>query len=177
MRPPKPLPTIETLRDHLDYDPATGVFLRRSVDQSRNKKRKSLCDRRHMRTVVLGYQVISIDSSIYKAHRIAWKMFYGVEPPLHIDHINGNTIDNRIDNLRAATAAQNQWNRIKNPSQRPYKGVWFDDSGGNKTNVWRSRITCNGRIIDVGRYPTPEEARDARMKILPVFHGEFANHG
>jgi hypothetical protein len=66
----------------------------------------------------------------------------------HTDHINGNTLDNRRENLRSATASQNQQNRCKLPdSSSEYKGVskYTDDTGES----WRVFIRGRTRRISM----------------------------
>ena len=57
---------------------------------------------------------ISIDGKEYclLAHRVIWFLHYGYFLYQNTDHINGIRHDNRIENLRAATFAQNQYNRL-----------------------------------------------------------------
>jgi hypothetical protein len=93
-------------------------------------------------------------SSIYM-HRELLKPADG----LLIDHINGNGLDNRRQNLRLATKAENMRNRgpVKNFA---FKGIYrvSDECWG---------VQCTG-------FSTPEEAARAYDSISILAHGEFA---
>ncbi|OPY45858.1 MAG: AP2 domain protein [Methanosaeta sp. PtaU1.Bin028] len=84
-----------------------------------------------------------------------------------IDHINGNGLDNRLENLRLVTRAENAYNRRKSPGRTSqYKGVYFDSDRGK----WRASIKVNGRTIQLGRYETEEEAAIAYRIAARKYH-------
>lgn len=86
-----------------------------------------------------------------------------------VDHINGQTLDNRKQNLRICSQAENCRNRSKDRRNTTgYKGpVW-------NRGAWAVRITFNYKGIYVGRYDTLEEAARAyNLKAKELF-GEFA---
>jgi len=86
-----------------------------------------------------GYIRVQIKQTGYKAHRIIWKMFYGLEP-LELDHINRIRSDNRIDNLRQVTRSENQRNRTINKDNKTgVAGVHFD----KKQKRWQAFIKNN----------------------------------
>lgn len=60
------------------------------------------------------YYSVGFEGKRYPAHRIIWAMHHGREPDGVIDHINGKKWDNRIENLRDVTHAQNSWNIVRN---------------------------------------------------------------
>ena len=93
---------------------------------------------------------------------------------LHVDHVNGNGLDNRLENLRVATPSQNQRNigrRADNASG--YKGVSWR-AGCAK---WRAYITIDGRQHHLGYYSTPELAHAAYGTAATELHGEFRRLG
>lgn len=112
-----------------------------------------------------GYRRIKIDGKPYKEHHLTWLYFYGYLPTKMIDHINGNKIDNRIENLREVTGSQNQQNR-ENPKNNSsgYKGV---SKCGNK---WRAQIQINGEKIHLGVFAIKEEAIVARKASELTYH-------
>lgn len=95
-----------------------------------------------------------------QAHQLAFYMSNGFEAPNMIDHINGNKIDNRIENLRAVTNQQNMFN-IKN-----VKGYNYD----KLRNKWMSKIKLNYKTIFLGRFDTEEEARQAYLDAKEKYH-------
>lgn len=87
-----------------------------------------------------------------------------------IDHINGNGLDNRRQNLRLATAAQNQMNKRSTTGNSQFKGVCFDITHGR----WKAYITANGKSIGLGMYHDEEDAARAYDAAAIIHHGEFA---
>jgi hypothetical protein len=91
-------------------------------------------------------------------------------PGIIVDHANGNTLDNRRENLRLCTIFENNSNRRKgkNTSSK-YKGVSFHAC--NKK--WQSQIKVNGCCIWLGDFDSEEDARDAYCNASKKYHGEF----
>lgn len=87
------------------------------------------------------------------------------------DHINGNGLDNRRQNLRRATHSQNGYNvPIRNHNSSGYKGV----SRCKQTGRWQVRISADGKERHIGRYVCAEEAALAYDQAARELHGEFA---
>jgi len=80
---------------------------------------------------------------------------------LMIDHINGDGLDNRRENLRMITHRQNQQNRI---SHR--KGRLMGTTFSKLTGKWLSRIQIKGKGIHLGSYPTERKAHKAYTEAL-----------
>jgi len=118
------------------------------------------------------------NGKIYFVHTVSktYKMIYLhrlICPPaegLYVDHINGDTADNRKCNLRTVTHSENMKNQKKNAlNTSGYKGVTFN----KEMKKWRARITSNGKRYFLGDYSTPEEAHNAYCKAVKEYHGEF----
>jgi hypothetical protein len=93
----------------------------------------------------------------------------GAPAGLVVDHINGNTLDNRRSNLRVCTRAENGRNRARNQRHSTgYKCVAPHRSG------YIARIQHNGRRIFLGCFKSPEEAHRAYERAANELHGEFA---
>ena len=105
-------------------------------------------------------------TSIYK-HRL---VFYAYNPDFDIflrsttenmiDHINGNPLNNSIENLRVVTHQQNHFN------QKRSKGYCWD----KKSKKWSSQIQINRKKKHLGLFETEEEAREAYLKSKPLYH-------
>lgn len=88
----------------------------------------------------------------------------------YIDHINGNGLDNRKENLRICTNQQNSFNsRLRKNNTSGYKGVEKD----KKTGKWRSYINFNKKI-HLGQYLTKKEAALVYNNKAKELFGEFA---
>jgi hypothetical protein len=121
-----------------------------------------------------GYIVIAINGKKYKAHRLIYIYHNGEIPAnMEIDHINNTGNDNRIQNLRPATRAQNMHNSRKRKNNTSgYKGVSYDDS----VNKWRARITIDGEEKLLGYFTARELASEAYKSAADKLHGEFAKY-
>ena len=98
-----------------------------------------------------GYWRIGINGRSYKRSRLVWLYVHGVDSyPRFIDHINRDRSDDRIENLRLATHAENQRNRSWGISRCRY--VYLD---GNR---WRARVSTDHGRMSLGRFSSEEEA-------------------
>ena len=160
--------TAERLRELLDYNPDTGVFIWRH----RKPRRTKGADSMNAGTRRGVYTMIGIDQTLYYGHRLAWLYVHGEWPSLHIDHINGDGRDNRIANLRCATRSENLCNKpVRRDSTTGLKCVF------PKRNKFYSQIVKNGRTWNLGSFDTPEQAHAAYCEAAHELHGEFANIG
>lgn len=90
-----------------------------------------------------------------------------------VDHINGETLDNRRDNLRLATNAENQFNRgLPAHNTTGAKGVYRNSAGNLKP--WQAAITINRRKCYLGSYATFEEAARAYNRAAVNHAGPYA---
>ena len=89
------------------------------------------------------------------------------------DHLNGDGLDNRKSNLRAASKSQNAGNaRAHRNSSRTskFKGVTFERSTGR----WVARIRRQGRMMTVGRFDDENDAASAYADAARRVFGAFA---
>lgn len=90
---------------------------------------------------------------------------------IEVDHINGDTLDNRRENLRFASRAQNVYNtKAQYNSSSLHKGVSYSKI----RKKWVAQITLNGNHYFLGRYNTELEASKAYNEKAKELHGEFA---
>lgn len=93
----------------------------------------------------LFYRAIGIDTVTYKEHRLVWLYHHGVWPACALDHLNGDGLDNRLENLRLDTDGVNTRNMAKySRNTSGYTNVcWYAP-----TQKWRVRVESKaGRIF------------------------------
>lgn len=87
-----------------------------------------------------------------------------------VDHINGNKVDNRVENLRVVSRSQNNLNRHRRVGRSQYVGVSFF----RPANLWRAYITKDGARIELGYFKTELEAAMARDAAARSLFGSIA---
>lgn len=181
----KKLPSQETLKELLDYNPDTGIFTWKYRDEKYFQNGKYSSDRlaktwnaknagktAFTSVSVRGYLQARILGKAYIAHRVAWKWLYDEEPEA-IDHQNHDRTDNREINLRAASYALNNKNRgLGTNNTSGYTGVHWC----KQRNIWKAKLKINKHVIHLGSFKTIEEAVKAR-KQADVKYGFHENHG
>jgi hypothetical protein len=120
------------------------------------------------------YYHCQIGGKKYRLHRLIFLYHHGyLTLGMDIDHIDGNSSNNRIENLRGVTGSQNQWNRKKSVNNTSgIKGINWD----KQKSKWVSRVMVNYKSIFLGRFDTLEEATVAVENAREKYHGEFARH-
>ena len=148
--------TADQLRHLLSYCADTGVF---TWNIQRGRARVGDVAG-YVAKNRLGYEwaQIRLLGVLYPAHRLAWLHHYGSAPGGSIDHINQDSTDNRIENLRIATNVENSRNqhmRITNTSG--VTGVYWEES----SKKWRAEVKVNGIKNRIGRFHDIHEAAEA----------------
>ena len=155
--------TVDRLRELLDYDAASGVL----TWKVRRKGHRGIKPGRVAGTPHTGrYVSIRIDGKAYLAHRLVWLYVTGEWPKLSIDHIDGDKLNNRFNNLRDVTQAINSQN-IRRPRRTNKVGVLGAASAGKNYQVIIG-IDYGRRYI--GKYATPDQAHAAYVKAKRELH-------
>lgn len=100
-----------------------------------------------------GYVRIHINGKTVKLHRHVLK----AKPNQIVDHINGNKLDNRMENLRIVTNGQNRANTAKDKGYSYVDGKYY------------VRITVNKKVISLGRFDTKDDAQ----KMYKIAHAYY----
>jgi hypothetical protein len=115
--------------------------------------------------------MIGLQRLMMYRHVIVFALHRGI-PTHDVDHENGNSLDDRISNLRPATRSQNTANtRRRRDNLSGYKGV------SRRRKKWEARIRVRGEPICLGCFETPEDAHAAYVEAARKHFGEFANGG
>lgn len=156
--------TQADLRRMLSYDPDSGEF-RWLVGRSRTAAGSVAGS-----IGASGHRSIKIAGRSHYAHRLAWLYMTGEWPAEQVDHINGTPDDNRWDNLREASNAENCRNtRRRQNNTSGTKGVTWDARRGK----WNANICVNRRYIFLGYFEDIEAAAAAYAAASQKYHGAF----
>jgi hypothetical protein len=119
-----------------------------------------------------GYIQINVQRNLWYAHRLAWFFVHG-EWPRYIDHINGDRSDNRIENLRSVTNAENHKNQgLRAINTSGVVGVsWL-----TRRQRWQARIMVDGLQVNLGHFRDFADATRARLAAEKLY-GFHENHG
>jgi len=119
------------------------------------------------------YWIVSIKSKYVFRAKAIFYAYYGRVPTLVLDHINGDSLDDRISNLREVTLEQNNWNTKTTARTRRGglpRGVYRE-----KDKVrFRAQIIFRRQRIPLGLFATPELASEAYQAARKKYFGEFA---
>jgi hypothetical protein len=166
--------TQEDLKRMLHYEPETGIFSWKVKPNNSNIE----IGREAGGIVYLGdsrkpYRVIGLNMNIYKAHRLAFLYMTGKFPKLDIDHIDGNGINNKWNNLREVTRSQNCRNiKLASNNTSGFIGVRWNE----ENKKWRALIGIDRKSKHLGYFDNLEEAIMARKNAERMF-GFHPNHG
>jgi hypothetical protein len=118
-----------------------------------------------------GYKRIRLNGKKLLNHRIIFMIHKGYLPMM-LDHINGNVLDNKIENLREANRSQNGFNRILKNNTSGFKNVYWH----NQEKKWHIRLNIKSKCYSFGLYDDIELAGLVAEEARNKYHGEFARH-
>jgi len=165
-------PTRERLYELFYYD---NGWLHNRINRTYNAKAGEIAG--CIKSCLKGnyrFVTIDVDGVRYKAHRLIYKMFNDENiDGCEIDHIDGNPLNNKLENLRLVTHRANMLNqKLRNTNKSGRCGV----SKSVTNNKWRSTIWDNNKQIELGTYNTLQDAIRARAAAEKNY-GYHKNHG
>lgn len=100
---------------------------------------------------------------------IAERCFGDIPKGYYVDHIDGNTLNNRRGNLRIVTPQQSGANQKSRGGKSKYRGVFQQESGR-----WTAQLSSGGIRWCLGTYDTEKQAAEAYDDKAKKIHGEYA---
>lgn len=174
----KELPSQEYLLQCFEYEIATGkLFWKQRPSEHFESEKGWRIFNSKMPGKEVGYKhknnqyvEVRLDNKLHKAHRIIYKMVKGLDSTAIIDHIDGDSSNNRIENLREVTAQQSAWNKSKNTASKTsqYKGVFREEE------KWVVYKTWMDSIEERFYFDTEMEAAIGYDKIVFKQQGQYA---
>ncbi len=153
---PKPLPPFQILQDLFKFDPISGQLFWNHVPWETSRWNSQNAGNRAGTVNKDGYIRIAYREHRLMAHRVVFYLCTGVDDPSkEVDHVNGVRHDNRIENLRQVTQAENCSNTNGRRSKELPVGVYPQDG------KFMGRICRKGKVYYLGYFNTPEEASAA----------------
>ena len=156
--------TQEQLKELFDYQDGNLIYKTNRGRLAKVGQRAGASDEK------LGYIRVRLNSKNYLLHRLVFMYHHGFVSDV-IDHINGNTLDNRIENLRVATKQQNCLNREtnKNNSSGCKNVSWH-----KRKQLWCVSISVNGKKKSFGSYDNLELADLVAQEARDKYYKEFS---
>lgn len=159
---------LEIAREYLRYEPETGNF----IWLKKASKKTIVGSVAGCRDTKYGYIVIRLKGVLFRANRLACA-FMGVDiEGKHVDHIDGDTSNDRIANLRPCSRSQNMANMSAHADNKysRWKGVSWSLANKN----WYARIYHEGKSRWLGSFNDEREAAEAYIFAALEHHGEYA---
>ena len=182
-----PLPDLNYLKECFELDPASPSYLKWKEDRPLHhfnsewsykiwKAKESNKQLTNLNTD--GYYIVytrTINNRItrFKIHRIIYAIVNDSSDfqTFQIDHIDNNKLNNNPENLRLATATENQYNRGKQKNNTSgHKNIYFH----KKYQKYTCSIRVNKKQIHLGVFETLELAIETRDKKVKEIAGEFS---
>jgi len=171
--------TDDELYDHvsryLHYDPDTGIFTWKVAVGGRKEipAGSQAGSVNRVGSTLLPRVIITLKSKRYYAHKLAFLLSHKKMPTGQVDHINHDTLDNRLINLRIVDNATNCKNKSRSKNNTTgVTGVYYCRS----KLKWVAKIGVDNKLNNIGQYETFDEAVEARRK-AEVQYGFHPNHG
>lgn len=109
-----------------------------------------------------GYCRVKFKGRKVQYHRIIWILLNGDIPVgMEVDHIDGDRLNNDINNLRLVSHRENSQNRVEHRNGK-LVGCYYN----KRDRKWYAKIQVNGKQKHLGYFPTEQEAHDIYKKTL-----------
>jgi hypothetical protein len=158
---------IERLKELYEYDPEAGR-VRFAIDRKCGRGRVRCKAGELAGSVNKGRRLLQADGVRLFEHRVVWALCKGKWPEMEIDHINGDPLDNHIENLRDVSSSVNKQNQRKarSDSSSGFLGAHWNAQAGK----WQGRIRFSGKYKHLGFFDDPRDAHAAYVGAKRELH-------
>lgn len=164
-------PSLDYLKTRISVDVENGIVF--WIDATKHHKPLVGCQAGSKRGGSSNgkyYWHVKIDTAPIKRSHIIFLFATGKWPELQIDHINGDSLDDRFENLREVTPTQNAWNHKK----RAKKSDCPMGVRRLKSGRYLARIACNKQMFQFGPFETQDEASAIYQRKRKEMFGDYA---
>jgi len=158
-----PLPSQQELQEWFDYRDGNLYYKKTNTNRIKVGSKAGNVHLQTNKQKDKQYVQVGFNYTMYRIHRLIWAWHgYSLEPNQQIDHIDGNSLNNCIENLRVVSTKQNSENRksANKNSKSGVKGVFWHKG----TKKWKAYICHNGKDIHLGYYVNKDDAIAARIE-------------
>ena len=159
----------ELLNEYFEYSDGE-LYWKKLFDNRNQVKLNDNAGHIHKSPNKISYKRITFLKKRYFVHQLVFMMFNGYIPK-QIDHIDGNGLNNKIENLREVTSQQNCLNRrLRKDNKIGFKNIYWR----NDSKKWRVTLSVNGKNKDFGSYFDIEIAKFIAETMRHKYHKEFS---
>ena len=152
----------EVIKDYLEYKDGQVIWKKSKGSRRAAGDRFGCFDGRYWHGMFNG--------KMYREHQLVWLLHHDSLPSC-IDHVDGNPLNNKIENLRQVSFSENSMNaKIRKDNKTGCKNVMFDKA----RNKYKVEITHNKKKIALGRFDDLEFACLVADEARDKYHGKFA---
>lgn len=108
---------------------------------------------------------VKLNNKLYLCHRIVYLLHYGgIDPSMVIDHINGDSSDNRIENLRQVSNTLNSINRIRNKDDTLFNIQYYKGRQEYFVVRWQEKGSRVSKYFAINKNQNIEKARQLAIE-------------
>ena len=163
---------LEYIHSRFEYNPELGRTISK-ISSGTHKYRHIKGELVRGSATNDGYREIFFRGYRIKEHRLIYLICHGFLPEM-LDHIDGNKLNNKIENLRSCSGSQNQFNKkIPKNNTTGFKGVTFIKA----KKRYMGYVHISGKQYRTKLTKNLTEAVLLLRNLRENLHGEYCNHG